>query len=371
MPLWQFATNVVGHHLLPCVFASAVIYAGLSLLFGPGRIRRPADRALFLYAGLLKAGIALWIGEAVSCLSADPRVFGYFVLRLPDLAPNGPPFEPNLLSAVLARSQLIGVVLLATAILAIALLCYRWSRLAPLYRSIYSSRRVDAEAAPQAFRAFEALVAQAYGSASRMPRPRLMVVRDAPSPAFTMGVLPPIVVLSADLVSQLAEPELRGIMAHELAHVRRLDYIGRWLATILRDIMFWNPFALHWHSRLIEEQEAAADEYGAALLGDPVAVASGLVEVSAHAHRLPVVSVGPVSAWRGRTEFDRLEDRVGRLEEGALRQAGGGAWSSLVVHAILVGFLMAQPRVVLPLADLPELARRALGAAATTLCGLN
>ena len=368
MPLWQFMANVVGHHMLPCLLASAVIYAALSLLLGPGRIRRPADRALFLYAALLKAGIALWAGEAVSCLSANPHVFGYFAVRLPDLAPNGPPFEPNALIAALARSEPIGAVLLATAILMLGLLCYRWSRLAPLYRSIYSSRRVEARTAPQAFRAFERLVEKVYGSTRWLPRPRLMVVRDAPSPAFTMGILPPIVVLSADLVSQLAGRELAGIMAHELAHVRRLDYIGRWLATILRDIMFWNPFVLRWHSRLIEEQEAAADEYAAGLLDDPVAVASGLVEVSAHAHRLPVISVGPLTAWRGRTEFDRLEDRVARLEDGPLRRAGRRSWSSLLVHALLVGFLMAQPRVVLPLGDLPGLAQRAVQAAATTLC---
>ena len=198
-----------------------------------------------------------------------------------------------------------------------------------------------------------------------------MVVRDAPSPAFTMGIRRPIVVLSADLVSQLAERELAGIMAHELAHVRRLDYIGRWLATILRDIMFWSPFALRWHTRLIEEQEAAADEYAAELLHDPVAVASGLVEVSAHAHRLPVVSVGPLTAWRMRTEFDKLAERIARLDHGALRQTGRAAWSTLAVYAVLAGFLMAQPRVVLPLADLPALARSVFGSAAMALWRFN
>jgi Zn-dependent protease with chaperone function len=359
MALWQFIVAMVGQNLLPCLFASAIIYAALSLLFRLGRMRRPADRTLFIYAGLFKAGLALWAGEGVSCLSADPRVFGYFALRLPNLAPNGPPFEPNALIAVLAVSQPVGAVLFAIALSATAMLCYRWARLAPLYRSIYNSRRVSAEGAPSAFEAFEALLTQAYGNARRLPRPKLMVVHDAPSPAFTMGMLRPIVVLSAELVSQLADRELRGIIAHELAHVRRLDYIGRWLATILRDVMFWNPFVLHWYSRLIEEQEAASDECAAELLGDPVAVASGLVEVSAHAVRLPVVSVGPLRASQMARESDRLARRVDRLEESAILRHGRTQWPRALAYVILVAFLMLQPHMVLPLADLPALAGRA------------
>jgi D-alanyl-D-alanine endopeptidase (penicillin-binding protein 7) len=148
-------------------------------------------------------------------------------------------------------------------------------------------------------------------------------------------------------------------MAHELAHVQRLDYIGRWLATILRDVMFWNPFVLHWYSRLIEEQEAASDECAAELLGDPVAVASGLVEVSAHAVRLPVVSVGPLRASQMARESDRLARRVDRLEESAILRHGRTQWPRALAYVVLVAFLMLQPHMALPLADLPALAGRA------------
>jgi len=360
---WQLIVSVIGHHILPALLACAAIHLALCFLFGPGRLRRPADRVLFLYAALLKAALAVWAGEAISCFRADskrPIIAGYFVLRLPDVVPNGPPFEPRVLAAILARSELAGLMFLAIIILGLALLCLRWIRLAPFCRRIYEFRRAETGEFTHLFRIFDELVSRSYGEGVRVARPRLLVIRDAPCPAFTMGIRPPVIVLSAELVAQLGARELRGILAHELGHVRRLDYVGRWLATVLRDLMIWNPFALWWYHRLLEEQERACDESAAALVNDPAAVMRGLVEVAAHAIRLPVVAPGPLTAWRRDRDLLTLKERLGRLEHNFGRPPGASMWPRLLLFPVLVAFLMIQPHATLCFRNLYAALSRAL-----------
>ena len=357
---FQLLLGIIGHHLIPCVLASAIIFVFLGLLFGPGRLRRPAHRIVFLYAALLKAGLALWAGQKVSCLALNAHVFGHFGFRLPNLAPDGFAFEPEAVATALARSDLAGSVLLVTLGLALGLLSYRWARLAPVYRDIYAARRVEARSSPAVFRIFDELLERSYPRRGWLRRPRLLIIREAPCPAFTMGIRPPIIVLSKQLVETLGEQELKGVIAHELGHVRRLDYVGRWVATILRDIMIWNPFAVLWYSQLLEEQERASDEYAAELVGNPVAVASGLVEVAACMRPVYLLGVGPLAAWNAAGDGRTLARRLALLDEMILRPPRSPKWGGFVLAAGVFTFLGLQLRLSLPLADLYDLVTRSL-----------
>jgi Zn-dependent protease with chaperone function len=270
--------------------------------------------------------------------------------------PDGTPFEVHKLAVILSASPLAARVFWGGAVLALGLLCYRWVRLAPLYRNLYESCELEAATeCTDLTRIFEDLVVQAFGQRGWFPRPRLLIVRDAPYAAFTMGICPPIVVLSAVAARALGKRELTGILAHELGHVRRLDYLGRWLATILRDLMIWNPFVLAWYRRLIAEQEKACDEYAAALLDDPEAVASGLVEIGAYLQGLPVVSLGPLAARHKRNDLGVLGKRVDYLEERFVRLNHRVQWPQPLAYLVLILFLVAQPRVALSFSDIVRL----------------
>jgi Zn-dependent protease with chaperone function len=356
---WHLIVDVAGYHLLPSLSACAVIYVVLSVLLGRGRLDKPADRALFLYAAHIKAALAVWVGESLSSLATQPERFGYFSFRLPAVVPAGPPFELPAATAVMPHSEFATRVLVAVVIAATALLCYRWARIAPLYRSIYESRRAEPGEFPELFRMFDQLVEQTC-RLRWLPRPRLMVIRGAPCAAFTMGQLPPIVVLSAGLAEELGERQLRGILAHEIAHVRRLDYLGRWLATILRDILIWNPFVVLWHRGLLDEQEKACDEYAAELLGDPAAVASGIVEVGAYGSQARMGVLALLMARRGDNGLKSLHERLDRLRETAARPRRRSGRSAYLVYSLLLAFFAAQPRVALALPVLHEAVSRAL-----------
>lgn len=64
------------------------------------------------------------------------------------------------------------------------------------------------------------------------------------------------VLIPANLVSGLESEELRCILAHELAHVRRRDHLVRWLEWLACAVFWWNPVA--WRAR---RELRAAQEY--------------------------------------------------------------------------------------------------------------
>ncbi len=348
MAAWQFLLSVAGRHLLPAFFSSGMVFLILALFFGSGWMRRPATRVLFLYAAFTKAALELWRGEGLSCLDNNGKGLGYLGLQLPNLAPDGPPFDSRISAALLMKSDSAERVLIILAVLGIGLLVYRWSRLAPFSRRLQESAQVGPEESPAVFSAFGEIVCRAYGRFALLPRPRLILLRQAPCPAFTLGLRPPLVVLSAELAEGLPLREIRGILAHEVAHARRLDYLGRWLATILKDLLIWNPFAWLWYNRLVEEQERACDEYAAALLQDPVAVASGLVEVSALAQRRPAVALGLLTAWRRNSARRTLHERVDALGKTAMGRRRS-PWVTGAGGLALLIFFTLQPRIAISL----------------------
>jgi beta-lactamase regulating signal transducer with metallopeptidase domain len=360
---WYLVVNLVGHHLIPCVLASAVIYIALGLLFRLGRLRRPADRAAFLYVALLKAGLALWAGERISCLASHGRMNGYLGFSLPDLVSDGTAFELREPAAVPPVSALTGPMLLVIAVVVVLLLCYRWARLAPVYRAVYEGRSARPAEFPGTFRAFERLVTRACGRLRWLPQPELMIIREAGCVAFVMGGRSPVVVLSTGLVTKLGDHKVEGILAHELAHVRRLDHLGRWIATVFRDIMAWNPFVLLWYKRLVTEQEMACDEDAARLVGDPVVVASGLVEVAACSRLPQQVAVGLLTAWQagGKRGTQRLGERIEHLAQTTDAPHRGSGRRAIAATVILGAFFAAQPHVTVSLPNLGLILTSLLG----------
>jgi len=75
-----------------------------------------------------------------------------------------------------------------------------------------------------------------------------------------IGYLAPAILLPAGLVTGLSPAELRAILAHELAHVRRHDYLVNLLQTIAQTLFFFHPAAWYISARMRFEREACCDD---------------------------------------------------------------------------------------------------------------
>src|ERR687891_1536007 len=80
-------------------------------------------------------------------------------------------------------------------------------------------------------------------------------------------------------MSGLSAQQLEAILAHELAHIRRHDYLVNLLQTLVETLLFYHP-AVWWLSRRIRlEREHCCDDLAVSLCGDPYTYASALADL--------------------------------------------------------------------------------------------
>src|SRR5262249_25314266 len=124
-----------------------------------------------------------------------------------------------------------------------------------------------------------------------------------------------------------------AILAHELAHIRRHDYLVNLMQTLVETVLFYHP-AVWWLSRRIRiERENCCDDLAVSLCGDPVAYASALADLEALRsgpapdHHIAMAATG-----------GRLLLRVRRLLGAPSSHTGRGpAWLAGSVALLLIG----------------------------------
>ncbi|HVV71915.1 MAG TPA: M56 family metallopeptidase, partial [Verrucomicrobiae bacterium] len=93
---------------------------------------------------------------------------------------------------------------------------------------------------------------------------------------MVVGWLRPVILLPGTALTGLTLEQLESILAHELAHVRRLDYLVNALQNLIETLMFYHP-AVWWVSRCVrEEREHCCDDLVVRVCEDRVLYARAL-----------------------------------------------------------------------------------------------
>src|SRR5207245_639661 len=123
-----------------------------------------------------------------------------------------------------------------------------------------------------------------------------------------IGCLRPVVLLPASTLAGLSPAQLEALLAHELAHVRRLDYLVNLGQTTAETLLFYHP-AVWWVShRMRVEREHCCDDAAVAVCGDAVGYARALAELEGRRTLAPVLAVA--------ADGGSLWSRVARLVGG-------------------------------------------------------
>ena len=179
---------------------------------------------------------------------------------------------------------------------------------------MYNAQEVDEHSAPQFYRMVQDLAQRA-----QLPMPRVYVINEDAPNAFATGRNPEHAAVAATtgIMRVLSERELRGVMAHELTHVKHRDIlISTISATMAGAISALANFALFFGGRdangrpanpiagialailaplaasliqmaISRAREFEADRGGAEISGDPEALASALQKIEAVARGVP------------------------------------------------------------------------------------
>jgi beta-lactamase regulating signal transducer with metallopeptidase domain len=93
---------------------------------------------------------------------------------------------------------------------------------------------------------------------------------------MVVGWIRPAILVPLAALSGLSVPELEAILAHELAHIRRHDYLVNLIQCVVEVLMFHHP-AAWWISRVIRrEREACCDDLAVAICRDRLTYARAL-----------------------------------------------------------------------------------------------
>lgn len=104
---------------------------------------------------------------------------------------------------------------------------------------------------------------------------------------LTFGTIKPVILLPAALIFHLSPSQLEAIIAHELAHVKRNDYLSNLLLSGLEILFFFHP-CYWWMSHTVKElRENAADDLALKAGIQPKVLATSLAEVLNFAKQNP------------------------------------------------------------------------------------
>lgn len=165
---------------------------------------------------------------------------------------------------------------------------------------------------------------------------RLLESARATVPAV-MGWLRPVILVPTSMISGLTTGELESLLAHELAHIRRHDYLINLLQNIVETVLFYHP-AVWWVSRRIRiEREHCCDDLAVAVCGDRVSFVRALArmeEIRCDNDQLAVAANGGSLIGRIRRLTSRETPQTsswwpaGAIAIGAIATLFVGLWAS-------------------------------------------
>jgi beta-lactamase regulating signal transducer with metallopeptidase domain len=164
----------------------------------------------------------------------------------------------------------------AAPIIVMAWLCgvgFMLARYVVGYCAISAMGRQDGgDLPPEWMVAFEAISLKFGVAASAVVR-----VSDAVIVPCVTHVVRPIIWLPASLLTRACADQLEALLAHELAHIARKDWLWSGVQNLIEGMLFYHPAVWWLGARIRQERENACDDLAVALCGDAVALAEGLV----------------------------------------------------------------------------------------------
>ena len=144
---------------------------------------------------------------------------------------------------------------------------------------------------------------------------------------MVIGFLKPLILVPAGMLAGLTPTQVETVLVHELAHIRRNDFLVNFLQTAIEAIFFFNPFVWMLSNEIRKEREYCCDDLVVTRHGDSSAYAHALVQL-AEARLAPPMLAIPLANDR-----NILLNRIKRIMEKSIKRPGKGR---LVLPAIVL-----------------------------------
>ena len=160
-----------------------------------------------------------------------------------------------------------------------------------------------------------------------------------------VGYMRPVILLPASVITGLSPAYLDAVLAHELAHVRRHDYLVNALQSLVETLLFYHP-VVWWCSRQIRiEREHCCDDMVVEAGGDRVRYAAALAQLEELRGLQPMLSLNASGG--------RLVDRIRRLlGESPTKERRSTTWTIAAALAVVTAIVVTPGRGVVDASEL-------------------
>ena len=169
---------------------------------------------------------------------------------------------------------------------------------------------------------------------------------------MVIGWIKPVVLIPVTMLSGLTPAQLDMLILHELAHIRRHDYLVNFIQTLVEIFLFFHP-GVRWVSKQMRnEREYCSDDIAVQHCGNPVAYAHTLADTASicNSHRNHSIPAMAMAASGG-----DLKQRVIRLidqNQHCSTSNNSGQWLASIAIILSIIGIGSQKYIQIPTLDL-------------------
>jgi beta-lactamase regulating signal transducer with metallopeptidase domain len=229
------------------------------------------------------------------------------------------------LSAVRAHIPQIVVIWLAGVLLLTLRLAASWTRA----RALAGRGSVTAD---ESWQRVAARLSDALGLRHAV-RLVICVGVDVPS---VIGWLKPTVLLPVSSFTGLTPDQLEMVLAHELAHIRRHDFVVNAMQSVIETLLFYHPAVWYLSRQIRVERENCCDDLAVSVCGDALSYARALAQLE-ELRGVPSLAV----AANGGSLIERVRRLVGAHNDRSLFSNGWTAAAAMASFVALIALTTA------------------------------
>ena len=151
---------------------------------------------------------------------------------------------------------------------------------------------------------------------------------------MVIGWMAPVILVPVSAFTSLTPEQLRSVLAHELSHIRRLDYLVNTLQAIVESILFFHPVVWWLSHRVRVEREYCCDDAAVRVSGPALTYANALARLE----DLRVTRHELALAANGGSLMNRISRIVGVKPQVGEPRSG---WVAMTVLTGLLGLVLS------------------------------
>jgi len=128
---------------------------------------------------------------------------------------------------------------------------------------------------------------------------------------LTIGFLKPVILVPLASINCLTVPQLEAVLLHELAHIKRYDYLLNIILSVIEITLFFNPFTQLISRQVNRERENSCDDWVLQFQYHPAIYAEALLQIAYLSNQTITPSLSMAAAKKNGDLLSRVKRMIG------------------------------------------------------------